>query len=115
MLCLSEMQPSRSTAEPEDEPHGQTGEEVAASRVAGGDLPLLTAPTRDQRSSRWGPDAMVALVFLSLLGPWKVGGFVTYDCAKTTNQVGVYSLLEPADCQSVAPHHAQLAVFLFLA
>ncbi len=45
------------------------------------------------------------MVFLSLLNLRKVGDFVAFDCANSTNWIDVYSLLQPAVCPSAAPYH----------
>jgi hypothetical protein len=77
-----------------------------AQEVAGeGPLPMA-APSRTKWASRQWPAAMVMLAVLGMFLGGEVDCFRAYDCANTTNRVDVYSLLEPADCPSVTPHHA---------
>ncbi len=100
--------------EPEEKPatvYRPTDEEAAVEvtpGAAGVGWPLVAAPGMRRRSSKWVTVAMAVLVTLGLFHPGKVGGFVAYNCPNATNQVNVYSLLEPAACPSVTPHQEEL-------
>jgi hypothetical protein len=48
--------------------------------------------------------AMLAILGMFLGG--EVDRLRAYNCAKATNRVDVYSLLEPVACPPATPHHA---------
>jgi hypothetical protein len=53
---------------------------------------------------------MAVLAILGMVCPWEVGSLVAYNCANATNQVDVYSLLEPVACPSATPHNAMESI-----
>ena len=46
---------------------------------------------------------MLILLMVSIMSPGTTKGFKAYDCANTSNQVDVYSLLRPAECPPATP------------